>query len=438
MSAQSRYSPAFLLLCVGYLTSTAAMYVVNAQAAGHRALGYIVAHFVLTALSVALALRAPEMSSHEARALSVTAVLARVALIACPAFTSTDVTRYLWDGAVILQGLDPYALAPDAPALRALATHWPSPQDHRDVVSCYPPAAQWLFALCALAGPTLAFYAWKSLLAALSSVAALVALHRAQGAAAKRAAVLFALSPLVVLEGGVGAHLDIAVMACMVIGLRAIEQQKTWSAGALFGLAAALKLTPVLACVALWRAMRWSVRWVLACALAPTVTIGSALWLHAALPGSLPLVAKHWSFASPLWTALYTRWPLSDGIIRPALTAAALVIVLAQWLRPRASADVLARDALLGHALTSPTLYPWYIAPIVACTSSRFSAFVFALAAVAPCTYEVIDGYQRAQLWHPARWPMVLIALIPPAAALSYGLVARAREATRESSTRPL
>lgn len=89
----------------------------------------------------------------------------------------------------------------------------------------------------------------------------------------------------------------------------------------------------------------------------------------------------------------HTRFSISDHLIRPALSLFAIALVLAQWLRPKASHGTVARDALVGYALTNPTLYPWYLLPALASSLRAPSAIVWALCAVTPLTYEVIDRH---------------------------------------------
>ena len=78
-------------------------------------------------------------------AVAVGAVLFRLLLLPAPG-GSTDVYRYLWDGRVQAAGINPYAHAPTDPALVGLRdrTVWPR-INHRDDRTIYPPAAQATF-----------------------------------------------------------------------------------------------------------------------------------------------------------------------------------------------------------------------------------------------------------------------------------------------------
>lgn len=410
-----------------------AVFAVARMPLGLRAPMFLSLHGLLAIAQGSLALRVlrsntdPDFQRSLRAALWPAALFARVALVFAPVFTTTDVSRYLWDGAVVLSGHDPFAFAPDAPALAAVRAGFPMPLDHHDVVGCYPPLAQALFALCALTGPALAPLAWKSLLALASALAGRALLRASTTPAQTAAASLWLFHPLVLFEASVGAHLDVLTGACAIFALLAIERERWTRAGLWLGAAVAIKLTPVLVCAALlWRARAQRARFVLACALAPALTI-VAPWaaLGLAFPGSLPLVAKHWSFGAPLYSALYARFPWQDHVIRPALSALGAALVLAQWLRSRASTAALARDALTGYALTNPTLYPWYLLTPVAFAARAPSALVWALATITPCSYELIDRYARDRTWTPARWPLWLTAIVPLLVAIAWKLYER-------------
>lgn len=412
--------------------ASALVYGVAQRPAGARAWPYIALHFVLAAMQLALFVKLARteddaaVRTHARRALFA-AVAARVVLILCVPFTTTDASRYVWDGAVVLHGRDPYAHAPNAAALADVRARWPLPLDHHDVVGCYPPLAELLFALCALFGPSGALWAWKALVALITALSARSLVRQCASHAQLAAATLWLFHPLALFEGGVGAHLD-AITAAMVLWAILAAERDQWTRAALWlGAATAIKLTPVLVCVALWPRARPRWAWPLLCACIPAVTIGAPWALGAALPGSLPLVAEHWNFGAPLWTALYARFSTSDHVIRPALSALGMALVLAQWLRPSASHAAVSRDALVGYAITNPTLYPWYLLPTLATAARAPSAFAWALCTVTPLTYEVIDRYAAERVWSPARWPLWATAIAPLVAVVAAWWLNRGR-----------
>ena len=96
-----------------------------------------------------------------------------LALFPLSPLTSNDAERYLWDGAVFLNGLDPYITAPNDAAVSALRDIWPTPPEHAAYPTLYPPGALSLFALSAMTGPVFGFWLWK-LTISIAAIASLV------------------------------------------------------------------------------------------------------------------------------------------------------------------------------------------------------------------------------------------------------------------------
>jgi hypothetical protein len=378
--------------------------------AGARVAPYLLGHALLAAASglACLGVARAEDPAAALRRVVVAGFVARAALVPVAPFTTTDVGRYLWDGAVALRGLDPYALTPLAPQLAGLRGTFPAPTDHLDVATCYPPLALALFALAAACGAR-ALLAWKALCAAASiATGGLVArecVDEGRGAWAP----LALLGPVAVLETCVGAHLD-AFVALAVVAMVVAARRGRWTLAALCaGAVVALKYVPgVVALPLLARAPRKL--WFAAVAAAPlALSLAAAEALGMTPPGSLPSVAEHWSFGSPVWTALYARFPVDDDVTRPVLAAAGFAsIALIALLRKdfaRATADALGLSLAV-----SPVIYPWYgtsLASLVALAPRAWTLFALC---VLPTSYEVLDAFHAHGRWAPARWPMHLLA----------------------------
>lgn len=405
-------APALLPALALWVGLAALLPLVAALPPGHRVPPYLALHLALTALAFALSRLV--RSAADLRPLLAGAVLTRLVNLGTPAFTTTDPARYLWDGAVALAGRDPYALPPLASELAGLRARFPSPLDHLDVATCYPPLALALFALAAAAGPSLAMLAWKSLVALGSLLT---------GAAATRAApvatvALLLASPTLLLESMVGAHLD-AFIALALAAALALALRHRWNAAALsLGAAIALKYLPAWALLAFALRAPRKVLFV-ALALAPlALSFALAHALRLTPPGSLPSVAANWNFAAPLWSALYARFPTGDDILRPTLALAGFLVTIALALRPGPlSRNV--RDALLVQLAVSPVAYPWYGMSLAVACAFAPSATALAVLAALPFSYEVVDRYQAEGVWAPAAWPL---ALTSTAFALGLGV----------------
>lgn len=398
------------------LGAVAAVYAAAGASLGHRATPYLLAHALLWA-GAAAACVAVKHAPEALRRVLWAGLAVRAALIPVAPFTTTDVGRYLWDGAVLLAGEDPYALTPVASALARLRGSVPLPSDHLDVATCYPPLALALFAASAVAGAH-ALLVWKVLCAVASGISAVVITRLAASRGAAMLAPLAVLGPIAVLEAGVGAHLDTFV-ALAAVGMIDAALRARWDRAAFAaGFIVALKLVPGVVVLPLVLRAPRPLRFALLATLPVSASFGLAELGGLTAPGSLPTVATHWSFGSPLWTALYAHFPTDDDVIRPALAVLGLLGVVSVALRRRE----LVRDtaAAAGVSLfASPVIYPWYGAILAALLPLAPRRWVVATLVVLPCSYEVLDGYQAHHQWAPARWPLVLLT-----AAVLLGLFA--------------
>lgn len=185
-----------------------------------------------------------------------------------PPRSSDDLYRYLWDGRVQAAGIDPYLYVPAAPELTHLRDDFLWPQrsawcepdvpghltagcsliNRPAAHTIYPPAAQAYFTAVELLSPKGSRERPIQLASVLLALATTVLLLRTAG---PKLAVLWAWCPLVALEAGNNAHLDVVAVFFTVAALIAAARAKTWRGTAcgavLLGLAIATKFTPALA-----------------------------------------------------------------------------------------------------------------------------------------------------------------------------------------------
>ena len=75
------------------------------------------------------------------------AVAARAAVLLLEPALSDDINRYLWEGRMVLSGINPYAHAPSDPALAALRDARWELINNPDIPAAYPPAVQYALAV---------------------------------------------------------------------------------------------------------------------------------------------------------------------------------------------------------------------------------------------------------------------------------------------------
>jgi hypothetical protein len=315
-------------------------------------------------------------------ALSMTAVLGsavvlRLAFLPLLPGLTDDAFRYLWDGLLHWDGVNPYRYVPSDPALQGrqhsvLFDRMNSP----DYYSIYPPLSQLVFAAGALwhdawgGGWLPAYYALKVLLVG-AELAGLGLLSRMGEA---RAVLLYAWNPLVLLETAGQGHTEALVVPLLLLSVWAVRAHRAALASVAVAAAGAVKLYPLFLGPLLLRRFGWRAVW-------PGALLGGLLGAPYAAAYVLPhvatsidLFARLFEFnAGPYYLAKYALW-LATGsdwsktlgpLFRWAFLAGlpVLYVVEARW-------DWSFRRAALwgvgGLFVMSTTVHPWYLVPVVA------------------------------------------------------------------------
>ncbi len=298
-----------------------------------------------------------------------------------------DYKRYLWDGAVIAQGQNPYIYSPtqvleasrpgasSVPDLARLAVL--SNQNDvivgqinsPDLTTIYPPAAQAVFALAYVIAP---FKLWSLKLVFLGAeLLGLYALLR--GLRLREMplswSALYWLNPVVIFTTYNGLHMDVLLVAPLLAAVLWAGRAPIKTA-VMLSLAAAIKLWPLLLAPILFRA--WRKRPVIyfgVAALIAGLTLLSVLPMLLSLNESSGLVAysANWVNSSLLFPGLRDVLSLfMDDPDRGARYVIAVVLTLMSlWFgfKSRLDQDTLPLHLLLltaSFVFLSPTGYPWY------------------------------------------------------------------------------
>jgi hypothetical protein len=201
------------------------------------------------------------------RPLLVGSAVAVLALCLVPPTGSDDVYSYAAYGRMATTGHDPYTTTADDlpadPVAQAVTPPW------RDTPSVYGPVATGLHAaVMQFAGDSVRWgvmgLVWLSA-AAFLATAALLDRYAGPEPARRRAALLFAVNPLLIFQLVAGAHVDALVALTVVAAVLALHR-RPWLAGALLGTAVSVKLTAGLAAVGVAWHLRHRLRelWVVA------------------------------------------------------------------------------------------------------------------------------------------------------------------------------
>jgi hypothetical protein len=327
------------------------------------------------------------------------AVILRLVALPAPPGLSDDIYRYMWDGHVQAAGIDPYLHAPNAHALDPLQTPYRALINNPGLPTIYPPVSQIVFLLAALAGGSLLGLKTIFVLFDLGTIAALAAILRHRGLPASRV-VIYAWSPLAVVEVAWSGHQDAVGVFLMTLGLLFLVKGRGWLAACAGTLSGAAKYIGWLLIPVAARQVRW-MAWLPA---AGALLLVYLPYLRAGrgVTGSLRVYAEVWRFNDSLfamlaaavewlglgagarrlleaagWVDPAAPWEgspwlrLTDPLSVAKLCAALIFVAFAARVLRRPWSDpVRGLLALAGSALLlSPTVHPWYllwIAPLMA------------------------------------------------------------------------
>ncbi|MEO0973802.1 MAG: glycosyltransferase 87 family protein, partial [Pseudomonadota bacterium] len=386
---------------LAFLATVAAFHLVPAIGGAHTGDATIALHLALTAWMLYFWHRAGDGCLSIGTTIML-GVVARLLLIPVAPFTTHDVERYLWDGAVLLAGIDPYLVAPDDAAVASLREAWPTPAEHGAYATLYPPLALGLFALSALAGPVGGLWLWKSLIALASIATLFVTAMFLRRIGHERHLALIAFSPLMLLEAGVGAHVDAFSTLCLSAALLAVSARRWGWVGVAVGLGTAFKLLPLLMLGPLLASLSWR-RWspvLTGTAAGLAIPYGAAMMAGLTPLGSLGVFFEKWRFGSPLYDLLAHL----DGLVAIPLLAVLLTVLACWYARQDLYMGLL--GVLSVPLLLSPVVFPWYLLPLVPLLGVRPNLLTLVWLTLAPLSYEVLNAFNATGEWSPAPWPL--------------------------------
>lgn len=157
----------------------------------------------------------PRFKQKRAKVLAIwiPAIVLRVLLL--PTAPSDDVSRYLWEGRLLTQGVSPYAQTADADSVRAFHDAQWVQMNHKDQPTAYPPLTELSFAgMAKLAYHPLAFKLFF-VAADLLTLFGVLRLLQLRGLALQYSG-FYALSPIILIAYAGEGHFDALMVAALV------------------------------------------------------------------------------------------------------------------------------------------------------------------------------------------------------------------------------
>ncbi len=305
-----------------------------------------------------------------------------LAWFAFPSF-SDDIYRFMWDGSLILDGVNPYLFTPT----EFIATHIQPPYEalfpqlnSSGYYSVYPAVIQFFSAFGALAAndPYLSSLLIKlPILVAEIGTLWMLPQILTRFRLDPRLYKLYALHPLVIIELCGNAHFEGVMIFFFVLSIRWLLSDQAELAGIALALAVATKLIPLLFFPFLAKAVRGRERWwfVLTFGLSSLILFIPVLQptFVAHFLDSIDLYFRSFEFNASVYYILRYIGYLMVGYnaiagIGPALLMATCVVLLYLWLRQKGSlrhAILQAGIGLTVYYLLSTTVHPWYLSMLL-------------------------------------------------------------------------
>jgi len=336
------------------------------------------------------------------------AFLVRLSFIAGSPIGSEDAYRYIWDGKIQAQGINPYLYtALDARLDSLHSPLLPAAMNHADLKTIYFPLSQWIFYCCyQLSGEALWGYKAVILIAEVGTVAVLY-LFLSMLSIPRKFILLYALCPLPIIEFAVDAHLDAVGLPLFLCSLLFYLKDRKVLSYILLGLSMSIKPVGLILLPAIFFFEKgWRNK--LSALLVPLMTVGLQFipYVFTSNPfETLLSFTKDWSFNGVVFETVYLYF--RDNQLSRLICAAIVGTVILLLNYKQGHFLDTAYFSLLALILLSPVVHPWYVAwvavllPIV----RRWSGI--ALAAGVSLTSFTVMNYRLTGNWE--QYPVVLV-----------------------------
>jgi len=300
------------------------------------------------------------------------AIIFRLCLIpANPTVLSKDMYRYIWDGRVQQNGINPYLYPPQADELKNLRDNQIFPNINRkDYPTLYPAGAQVFFRIFyVLVGDSVTAYKGIMVFFDILTLLVLTALLRAYGFKASRI-IVYAWNPLVIFEIAYSGHLEGLTVFLVATALYLYAIQQKIAGIIMLALSAAVNLYPALLLGAfLNRGDR--IKGIIAFSATIMLLYLPFLTAGGKIAGFLPVYLKnpYESFNLGLKYLLVRLIPGLDYYLLSLLFIFALMIAgLVVLLKDKEGIEVIRYSYILTGSLMilmPASLHPWYVILII-------------------------------------------------------------------------
>ncbi len=361
-----------------------------------------------------------------------------------PMTPSDDMYRYLWEGKLQLNGINPYSHPPESSGLEHLRDEFFSGINHKHLSSIYPPLTLMAFAIADYISHS--FLSMKSLFL-LFDVLSIFLLLRFLGVMGKNSVnvLIYAWSPLILISFAANGHGDSLQIFLVILALYLCAIRKNLRSIISIGLAVMSKFVFIIIAPFMISGLMAGKRFKYVIALLSVVAILYLPYVGAGkgLFSTLFHFGTQYHFndsAHFLIFCLSIGSPLVSKIITAIIFGSVLLYLYKKYLNTHfVEQDINRNDSVLNFAFLSigaflifaPTLHPWYLTWIVPFLCFNKNRAWLILTGTVVCyyfmNYELFSKmilYNNEWVWKEVHW-LKLPEYLPFYGLLIYGWLAK-------------
>lgn len=366
-----------------------------------------------------------EHTGKQLRWLIAIAILFRLSfLFAVPAL-SDDFYRFIWDGSLIREGINPYLYLPSS--IISFNEELYAQLNSPNYYSVYPPVMQAVFWLSAALIPDnmLASVITMRLVIIASEVGTIALLYKLlkKYNLPISNVLWYALNPLLIIEMTGNLHFEAVMIFFLILAFYLLSLKKWWLAAVPFALSVVTKLVPLILLPLLWRYLGtkrfllFTVTMVIVCGVTFTPFVNSNFIEH--ISDSVELYFQHFEFNASIYYLVRAAgyWIKGYNIIDIAgkvlpLIFLVMAVLYAVYYKKR---DILslANAALFTffiYYLLALVVHPWYISILVVFAVFGRYKFPYVWACLAGLTYiTYVQTPYNENLWLVALEYIVMV-----------------------------
>lgn len=355
--------------------------------------------------------------------IGIAALVRIIPILTTTPLLSDDIWRYIHDGHMLRQGVNPYFHTPadlladpdTAPTVAFDSSHMQVLQrvNNPELITIYLPVSQWAFTVLATLHESVG--GWQSTLDPLGDrtfrigfafvdlvIAGLLMARLWENNRSPWWAVLYAWHPLVIGEVAMGGHQDVIGIALLLVSLHVVERAGLSFGHAVFsgislGLAAAVKPIAAPLGLPMMFGLRRSPYHAICFALIAAITFFATflpfIWMAGGLQGLMQTVrtfTEHWAFNGSVFALLRDVAAIDPYWLRMG-AATVLLSTMLLCLRRGSDRYSFAGWVFVVAVLVSSTVHPWYLLWALAVLPvSRFNPVTWMLSLTIALSYTAL------------------------------------------------